>query len=104
MSYAVAKKRYEDRGEEQQDHPPLPCAWCRRLTLRTMLAQYGARCLQCYDAYITASNPQPEWMRPIPANVRMVAPKAWAGVLQKREESGERLSKAQRDMWREVRP
>ena len=28
-----------------------PCRWCGALTLNTMLTQYGARCLSCFEAY-----------------------------------------------------
>lgn len=72
----------------------LPCRWCHTPTLRTMLAQYGARCLQCYEAY--CREPQ---RSPNVGNKRDHGPKAWAHALRAREAAGERLSVAQRDMW-----
>ena len=29
----------------------LPCRWCGAPTLISMLTQYGARCLPCFEAY-----------------------------------------------------
>lgn len=74
----------------------LPCLWCNAPTAGTTLAAYGARCLRCYEAYCREQQPSP----PFAADKRKDGNKAWAHALRAREKSGERLSFAQREMWR----
>lgn len=76
---------------------PLPCRLCGMLTQRAMLAQYGARCLNCYELWRGESQPSP-----YVGDKRVDGPKAWAHALKAREQAGERLSIAQRTMWREA--
>lgn len=47
MSYAKVKEAYDRTLPETH----LPCAWCRKPTIKETLANYGARCFQCYEAY-----------------------------------------------------
>jgi hypothetical protein len=72
------------------------CGFCGKLTPGPQLAAYGARCARCYAAYCESPPQAPDWM----ADKRTDGPKAWAQVLKAREQRGERLSPAQRDMWR----
>lgn len=74
----------------------MPCRWCGVPTSITTLNTLGARCSGCFDAYCNAKQPAPEFM----ADKRLGDPLAWAKSLKAREESGERLSLAQKQMWR----
>jgi len=77
------------------DDGRLPCRWCRMPTLRVTLAQYGARCYPCFEAY--CSEPQPAALL---ADKRLGL-KAWAWALKAREEHDPKsLTAAARDMWR----
>lgn len=82
--------------------PPLadrmPCSWCRAPTLVATLNQYGARCFECYEAYCQAPQPSPNV-----GDKRTGDPRAWAHALRAREERGDRLTLAQRDMRRAAR-
>lgn len=61
----------------------LPCLSCSDLTKRKVLAQLGARCQRCYDAYCRAPQPTParsiyarreqERTKPVPGNVTELA-------------------------------
>ena len=106
MSYADAKRRQEQQqegGEYDRAPQPMPCRWCQASTPLDVLCQLGARCAPCYSRYLRASEPIHEWAKPLPNEAKTVAPKAWAEALRKREQSGERLTKAQRNMWRAAR-
>ncbi len=82
--------------------PPLaevrqPCRWCGESTLRTMLAQYGARCFRCFEAYCAEAQLAPVFL----ANPAVDGSKAWAWALKAREEHDPRsMTEAQRAMWR----
>lgn len=80
-------------------HEPLPCNRCRTLTARATLSAYGAMCFHCFDAYCGELQSSPRFT----ADKRTGGHRAWADALKAREEAGERLSIAQRDMWRAVR-
>lgn len=73
----------------------MPCRWCGVPTNTKTLALLGARCHGCYVAFCNEKQPTPEFM-----GDRRLDPKSWAKALKAREESGERLSTAQRQMWR----
>lgn len=75
----------------------LPCHRCQTLTQRATLAQYGARCYRCYEAYCQEPQPSPRFM-----GDKKLGDKDWAVALKAREESGERLTLAQKIMWREA--
>lgn len=96
MSYLKAVKKYEDTTGEE--FGPLPCSWCQKPTLRSLLSQHGARCLQCYEAYLQSPEPTPGWM----ADKRTEGTRAWADALKAHEEAGGNLSGAQKTMWRAV--
>src|SRR5512146_2386823 len=87
--HGKAPKRFE-----QSDSGRLECKWCGTPTLWGTLAQYGARCLDCYERYVRESHPWPA------VGDKNIGPKAWAHALKEREQSGERLTGAQRDAWR----
>lgn len=93
----------------------LPCRWCRKETLSAILAQYGARCSECYDRYCSEGFAPPPLGRltrqdklGIMRRLRAVladisgnrSPRGWAYALKAREDAGEQLSPAQRAMWR----
>lgn len=75
----------------------LPCPRCQAPTLIATLNHFGARCEPCYEAYCLEPQPSPD-----AGDKRSGGPKAGAYALKAREEAGERLSQAQRDMWRAV--
>lgn len=79
-----------------QEDKRQPCRWCDAPTSIATLNQYGARCFGCYESYCRNV---PE-ATPYMADKRKGEPKAWAHSLKAREESGERLSPTQRQMWR----
>jgi len=76
----------------------MPCRRCGTQTLVGTLNHYGARCFRCYGEYCTEPQQRPMFE----ADKRVGGPKAWAHALRAREEAGERLSLAQRTMWREA--
>jgi hypothetical protein len=70
------------------------CMVCGTSTLKTMLSQYGARCLKCFEFYQTTKVDYP------PLGDRTKSGTSWAVVLRGREQRGERLSPMQKEMWR----
>lgn len=98
----MSQKRIDDDEIPLPPHgtPPAlekraPCGSCGTSTLVSMLGHYGARCLSCYEAYRLELQPKAAFTGDKRSN-----PKGWALALKAREEAGERLSVAQRDMWR----
>lgn len=79
--------------------PLMPCNGCNTLTKRSTLNTFGARCAPCYRAY--CATPQPAPLLPA-KGAKDLDPKAWAKALRTREERGERLTVAQRQMWRDA--
>ena len=47
MSYKTRDQRIAD--DVMGDY--LPCSFCQKPTLGTILSQYGARCIACYEAF-----------------------------------------------------
>ena len=74
----------------------LPCRFCGSPTLREVLAHYGARCLECYEAYVREPQPAPR------VGDKTIGPRAWASALKARDEAGERLTPSQREMYRDA--
>lgn len=72
---------------------PMPCRKCGAMTAHATLRMYGAQCLDCYRSDSQQTGPSPRY------DARQ-GPKAWAYALRDRERSGERLSGAQKQMWR----
>ena len=72
-----------------------PCSVCGAPTADTTLSAYGARCYRCYEAYYREMPDVPAYM-----GDRTTGLKSWAYALKACEDSGERLSSAQRAMWR----
>ena len=96
--------KYRDRsGEEIEDGkqplpPPMPCNRCSTVTAHAILAQHGAMCLSCFHRYCCERHPAPM------ADKRVEGLRGWAHALKTLEESGERLTGAQKAMWRAVYP
>ena len=92
----------------------MACSFCGKQTLKSTLSEYGARCFECFEAYCRNGDPpvrltdedKAEVMRKLlvlASNFgRPADPKAWAYALRDREQSGERLSRVQRDSWRKA--
>lgn len=96
----------------------MACSFCRSMTPNSDLAIFGARCQACYAEYTAARNPSWWPNRPLKPHERAAVirrareavsrigaagardPRQWARDLKAREESGERLTIAQRDSWR----
>lgn len=94
MSYDTAAP---SQGAEHD--PLMPCRWCTTPTLRSTLNTFGARCAPCYRAFCRAEQPCP----PQPGiGAKDLDPKAWAKTLKHRQHLGERLTNAQRQMWRDA--
>lgn len=85
-----------DRLPAFESGGPLPCSLCNRPTPRAILAQYGARCAGCYGHFCRSVPQRPEHS----AHRGLDGPRGWAQALRRREESGERLTPAQRAAWR----
>jgi hypothetical protein len=92
----------------------LPCSFCGKATLTATLSQYGARCAKCFDTYcqeVSAPTLADERVAVARKLIGLSAawnkvggsdPRQWAHDLRNREQSGERLSRFQRDAWREA--
>lgn len=97
----------------------LPCRFCGGSTPRDDLETFGARCRLCYRAYSAEANPAWWPNRELTRDERAAVirkarqglaqlgqqhrdPKQWAHALKAREESGEPLTRHQRDAWREA--
>jgi hypothetical protein len=76
------------------DYQPAPCQRCYTLTDRKQLAQYGARCFRCYEAFCREPQPRRD------VGDKRVDPRNWAHALKRHEDAREPLSPCQRAMWR----
>lgn len=83
-----------DQPVDDVDRNRLACSWCSKSTLRSVLSQYGARCFECFEGY--CRRPQDHAQ----VGDKEVGPKGWAYALKRREVAGERLTGAQKAMWR----
>lgn len=72
--------------------PPLPCRKCQRPTPRVILSNFGAMCEPCYRAW----QRQPLPPTPDVGDKAKDGPRAWIAALQRRIDSGERLTQFQR--------
>jgi hypothetical protein len=70
------------------------CMWCRAPTAWEVLSRNGARCNRCYEAYQTEPRTFPD------VGDSKTDPRGWAKALKARDEAGDRLTDAQRDMYR----
>jgi hypothetical protein len=96
MSYGAARDKQETQREDDSVSY-LPCAFCRKRTLISILSQHGARCVECFDAY--CAKPQGNVTR---EGYESEGRRAWAFKLRDRHQAGERLTKAQIDAYRAV--
>src|SRR6478752_5166757 len=100
VSPGVTMKRSAFDPNAEVDSSPIKieqrkaCMCCGTSTLKTMLSQYGARCVRCYEAFCVYKQVYP------PLGDRTKDAKSWATVLRGREQRGERLKPAQKEMWR----
>ena len=72
--------------------PPLPCRQCQRQTPRVILSNFGAMCEPCYRAW----QRQKQLPSPDVGDKAKDGPRAWIPALQRRIDSGERLTQFQR--------
>ncbi len=75
------KRRDFDSDDGQQApeaNGPLPCSKCRRPTQRATLANYGAQCFACYEAYCQEAQPH------VDVGDKRLDPLGWAKALQRR--------------------
>lgn len=79
---------------------PMPCTFCNDMTAHETLLTLGARCVGCYRAYCEQQSSHPDVGDK--RDSYGGGPKAWAYRLREREQQGDRLSGAQRAMWREA--
>lgn len=70
------------------------CRGCRTLTAKRELADHGGECAPCYRGYTQGQQTTTD------IGDKRVDARDWAKALKRREEAGERLTAAQRDMWR----
>lgn len=97
----------------------LPCRFCNVQTPTDDLERFGARCGQCYQAYLAEANPRWWPNRQLTHDERAAVirkarkvlaqfgqqqgdPRQWASALQSRENAGERLTIVQKRFWREA--
>lgn len=111
MKRTAFDDRQDQRIADEFSSRQFLCCTCRRLTDGTELAEFGARCGACYEAYCRAapSGPIPRntaEKRAILERLRAVMaqqskdPKNWAYRLRDREARGDRLTPFQREAWR----
>ena len=80
MSYASAKRSYEQEKFEVSAEPVMRCRDCQDTTTRENLSAYGLRCWRCYEHWCRSA-PKPETQKDYPGD-----PKAWARrILDKRD-------------------
>jgi hypothetical protein len=88
-----------------------PCSYCRKATQHATLAQYGARCFDCWEAFKLQAMPeQPKLLMTHAEKIAALqklrtvansqASRQWAHVLAHDEAHGRPLTLAQRQMWR----
>jgi len=75
----------------------MPCHRCSDMTHVATLTQYDAMCFRCFEAYCREPQATPKFM-----GDKREGACSWAEALQKREQSGERLSLFQKTCWREA--
>lgn len=95
------------------------CNHCKKLTETQELMAHGARCLSCYEAYLSEANPAGWPQRRLTPEERSAVrdrglkslqmlrslqkdAKSWARDLQRREEGGETLTTIQSQAWKEA--
>ncbi len=94
MNYSKAQAAHEKTLPDTHG----PCKWCSKTTIKETLANYGARCYECYERYVTESTPP----GPLVEKEKYGEHRAWAYALRTRETVGASLSGAQKAMWRAV--
>jgi hypothetical protein len=93
-----AKKSYRDVRKEMTASGPSggSCHVCGTTTIGGSLSDFGARCFPCYQAYLRESRVFPD------VGKKSDDPRAWAYALQRRHESGDRLTPAQVSAYKAV--
>ena len=79
---------------------PKPCLYCGAMTAHAVLAMHGARCMRCYNAYLTARQDWPNTPMDIGKGDRL----AWVKRLEyRRDVLGERLNAVQLDAMKRAK-
>ena len=53
---AYEKRREQAASEAEPFDGYMPCLFCGKQTLKSILSEHGARCIRCYDAYCAADD------------------------------------------------
>lgn len=69
-SYRKTVEKLAEQGDVMNN---MPCHWCSTPTARSTLAQYGARCFSCYEAYCRERHGGAKYSAPVP---NLLRPKA----------------------------
>lgn len=102
MSFMKSRVGKSDAPDESIENRR-SCLICSKSTLTTTLSNYGGRCFECFGHYCQAAPSAESPSARIPHNPTGTAmDKSWARRMQVREQFGERLTKAQKAMWREA--
>lgn len=97
MSTTPRRRSLSDDSDDAGSLGPVthrPCTFCGKATLIATLANYGARCNACYEAF--CREPQPH----VDVGDKRLDPRSWAHALKRRHEAGERLTPPQIAMYR----
>lgn len=73
-----------------------PCRGCGGSTRAATLSHYGGRCISCHESFTQVPVPAPQMAK------NYEGPKAWAWRIRAREMALDRLTPAQKTMWREA--
>lgn len=92
----MARKDFDsDDGAPVAVNGPLPCLWCGKPTARLTLANYGARCFECYEAY------RREPQEAVDVGDKRIDRRGWAKALERRHRRpNNRLTPPQIAMYR----
>lgn len=78
----------------EQEAEDKPCRYCGAMTKHDVLAMHGARCMRCYNAYLTAPQDWPNTPMDLGKGDRL----AWVKRLEyRRDVLGEKLNPVQLD-------
>ena len=82
-------------GKTLHENPP--CAFCGTPTAPATLSSFGARCGQCFAAYLRQPRPTPDV-----GDKKRNGPRDWARALKRRHEAGATLTPVQVAAYRSV--
>lgn len=100
----MKRRAFDPTSDESEigdaDRNRLPCRWCNKATLRSVLSQYGARCFECYEAFCKAARTAPaasQRPRSLAASIGRIAPQDDGDEAQRRQDAKDRQAAAVRD-------